>query len=58
MNENDCESCGRDDEPLTHVRRIYVTPASWDTEGKSEPAADTEHWCDVCMAHYPHEVMS
>ncbi len=57
MSDQDCESCGRDDEPLTEVRRIYVTPASWDTEAKSEPATGTERWCDVCMVHYPHEVI-
>jgi hypothetical protein len=54
---DDCQSCGRDDEPLTHVRRIYVTPASWDAEGSSKPAEHTELWCDVCMVHYPHEVI-
>lgn len=58
MSPTDCSSCGRDDEPLTEVRRFYVTPASWDTEATSKPAEHTEHWCDVCMAHYPHEVIS
>lgn len=55
---DDCQSCGSDDEPLTHVRRIYVTPASWDSEGSKQPAAHTELWCDVCMIHYPHEVIT
>ena len=50
-----CESCGRDDEPLTEVQRIYVTPASWDTEARREPAKGTEWWCLVCQTHYPHE---
>ena len=50
-----CDSCGRDDEPLTEVRRLYITPEDWDREGRVDPAPETEHWCDVCQAHYPHE---
>ncbi len=50
-----CESCGDDGEPLTEVRRVYVTPASWETEGKVEPAAGTERWCEVCLSHYAHQ---
>jgi len=57
MTPTDCSSCGRDDEPLTEVRRIYVTLASWDSEGSTTPAEHTEHWCEVCMVHYPHEVI-
>jgi hypothetical protein len=49
-----CESCGREDEPLVHVRRYYVTPEAWDTPGKVEPAG-TEWWCFSCRTHYPHE---
>jgi hypothetical protein len=49
-----CDSCGRDEE-LTEVRRVYVTPEDWDTEGKVEPQAGTERWCDVCRTHYPHQ---
>ena len=29
-----CESCGRDDDDLVLVRRLYVTPEAWDTPGK------------------------
>lgn len=50
-----CDSCGRDDEPLTEVRRVYVTPEAWDREGKVEPAPTLERWCEVCRAHYPHQ---
>ena len=57
VTDDDCQSCGRDDEPLTEVRRIYITPASWESEEKRAPAAATERWCDICMAHYPHEVI-
>lgn len=55
MDETTCESCGRDDEPLTTVRRVYVTPSSWDSEGGTRPADDTERWCLVCQSHYPHQ---
>lgn len=50
-----CDSCGRDDEPLTEVRRVYVTPEAWDREGRVDLAPDTERWCEVCRAHYPHQ---
>ncbi len=50
-----CESCGASGEELTHVRRMYVTPESWDTPGKVEEG-DFEWWCFVCRTHYPHQV--
>ena len=49
-----CESCGSEDD-VTEVRRVYVTPEAWDTEGKAEPQAGTERWCYACRAHYPHQ---
>lgn len=49
-----CESCGRDDEVLTLVQRIYVTPEAWDTEEKVEVVDEPERWCFVCQTHYPH----
>ena len=48
-----CESCGRDDEPLVRVQRLYVTPESWDTSGRVDEG-DEELWCFVCRTHYPH----
>ncbi len=54
MTTGTCDSCGST-EHVTTVRRVYVTPEAWDTEGKVEPSADTERWCDVCRAHYPHQ---
>jgi thymidine kinase len=49
-----CESCGRDDEDIVRVRRLYVTPEAWDTPGQVVKG-DEEHWCFVCRTHYPHE---
>jgi hypothetical protein len=53
-----CESCGRDDEQLTRVRRVYVTPEAWDSEEKIEVVDDPESWCFVCLTHYPHQPMA
>jgi hypothetical protein len=49
-----CDSCGRDDEELSSVRRRYVTPESWDTPGTDVVVDDVERWCVPCMTHYPH----
>ncbi len=49
-----CESCGRDEDDLLLVRRLYVTPEAWDTAGKVE-LGDEEQWCFVCRTHYPHQ---
>lgn len=54
MDIGTCESCGSEEE-VTAVRRVYVTPESWDTEGKAEPQSETEQWCLVCRTHYPHQ---
>lgn len=50
-----CENCGADDDPLFPVRRMYVTPADWDTEGRSETLPDVERWCYSCCTQYPHD---
>ena len=49
-----CDSCGSIEEVFV-VRRVYVTPEDWDTEGKVEPATGTEVWCYTCRVHYPHQ---
>ena len=53
-----CDSCGRDDEDLAKVHRVYVTPEAWDTEEKAEVQADVEVWCFSCRTHYPHEAVA
>ena len=37
------------------MRRVYVTPETWDTEGKVEVMDDIESWCFSCRTHYPHQ---
>jgi hypothetical protein len=54
---NRCASCGRDEDDLVLVHRVYVTPESWDTEGKVDVVDDVEQWCFVCRTHYPHQLV-
>ncbi len=53
-----CDSCGDAEEELVEVHRLYVTPESWDTEGRVDEVAEVEHWCFVCRSHYPHRVIA
>lgn len=55
MADTHCDSCGRDDEPVARVHRVYVTPERWDQEGKVEVVDEVETWCLVCRTHYPHQ---
>ena len=55
MTGSTCESCGRGDEQLSEVHRVYITPAAWDTEERVEVVPETEQWCFVCQTHYPHQ---
>ena len=50
-----CTSCGSDADDVVAVRRVYVTPAAWDTEEKVEVVDEVEQWCFPCRTHYPHE---
>lgn len=53
-----CDSCGRDGEALTEVRRVYVAPGSPDAEGADEQVTvvpEPEAWCFACLTHYPHQ---
>ena len=52
-----CDSCGRDDEDVTEVVRVYVVPESWDQERQVTEAEGTERWCFPCLTHYPHRVV-
>ena len=50
-----CDSCGRDEDDLVEVHRVYVTPETWDQPGKADVVEETERWCFVCRTHYPHQ---
>jgi hypothetical protein len=50
-----CDSCGASSDDLVAVHRLYVTPESWDTEGKVDKVDEVERWCFPCRTHYPHE---
>ena len=52
-----CDSCGRDDEQVTEVVRLYVVPENWDQERQVTEAEGTERWCFPCLTHYPHRVV-
>jgi hypothetical protein len=51
---HECQSCGDQDDQLTLVRRLWVTPEEWDTQG-SVADGPLEWWCFVCRTHYPHQ---
>lgn len=48
-----CDSCGDTGADLTLVRRLYVTPETWDQAGRVD-LAGLEWWCFPCRTHYPH----
>ncbi len=50
-----CDSCGRDDEPVAPVQRVYLQVADWDREEEVEVVPEPERWCLVCREHYPHQ---
>jgi hypothetical protein len=50
-----CESCGREDEEVEDVRRVYVTPEAWDTPGRVDVVDEIERWCFACRSLYPHQ---
>jgi hypothetical protein len=39
------------------VRRIYVTPESWDTPASQQVVEEAELWCVSCRSQYPHELV-
>jgi hypothetical protein len=41
---------------LVLVRRVYVTPESWDTPASEQVVSDAELWCISCLSQYPHQV--
>ena len=48
-----CENCGFESDDLSMVRRMYVTPETWDAPGSQQVLDDTEMWCVSCVTQYP-----
>ena len=53
MRTADCENCGRPDRELVLVRRVYVTPETWDTPASETVVDEVERWCVSCVTQYP-----
>lgn len=53
--ERVCENCAHPDDDLMLVRRVYLTPETWDTPGAVQVLDDTELWCASCRSQYPYE---
>lgn len=51
-----CQSCGREDEALVSVHRIYVILAADGQPEHHQRVDEPERWCFPCRTHYPHEV--
>jgi hypothetical protein len=51
----DCENCGRDDDELVVVRRVYVFLATDDTPERVQVVDEPERWCVSCVSQYPCE---
>jgi hypothetical protein len=50
-----CENCAFPDDELVLVRRVYVTPETWDTPASHDVVEEPELWCVSCRSQYPHE---
>lgn len=50
-----CDNCAFPDDELVLVRRVYVTPETWDAPGSSQVVDEPEWWCISCVSQYPHE---
>lgn len=55
--ERACENCATPDDELVAVRRVYVTPESWDTPRSEQTEEAPEMWCLSCMSQYPHQLV-
>ena len=45
---SECASCGREDDDLAAVHRVYLYP-------EASTLAEVEWWCVSCRTQYPHE---
>jgi hypothetical protein len=51
----DCENCGRADDELVVVRRVYVFPATEVAPERVQVVDELERWCVSCVSQYPCE---
>lgn len=51
-----CENCGVPDDELVAIRRVYITPETWDAPGDRQVLDEAERWCISCLSQYPHEL--
>jgi hypothetical protein len=57
VTERACENCAFPDEELVLVRRIYLTPETWERSASHQVGEEAELWCVSCRSQYPHEVV-
>src|SRR5512132_4013139 len=57
MTERACENCAFPDEELVLVRRVCVTPETWERPASRQVVEEPELWCVSCRSQYPHEVV-
>ncbi len=57
MTQRVCENCAFPDEELALVRRVYVTPETWDRPASHQVVDEPELWCVSCRSQYPHELV-
>jgi hypothetical protein len=57
VTERACENCAFPDKELVLVRRVYVTPETWDQPASHEVVEEAELWCVSCCSQYPHEIV-
>ena len=61
-----CESCGRDENEVTKVQRVYLVADDTGTErspaeieaSATPTAGDIEMWCASCCATFPNTVVT
>ena len=58
MDAQACHSCGGHGDDLQSVRRVYVTPAAWDRDGRVDVVDEPEHWCAACRSQYQHQPLA
>jgi hypothetical protein len=55
VTDRTCDNCAHPDDELVLVRRVYVTPETWDTPSSIVVVEPPEWWCVSCVSQYPHE---